>query len=182
MGEKKLLKKIKDGDPEAFRELYDKFSKELLNFSYYYVKNIQAAEDIVQDVFINIWKKSKNLDPDLSIKSYLFKAVQNHSLNYLRHEKTINEKIDSILDFEETSLSENAIDEEFDVKTFVENAINQLPEKCREIFNLGYTDGLTNPEIAQKLDISINTVKTQKSRAYKFLKKQLHNFLSLLYL
>lgn len=171
--ESDLVKRIKKGDVSAFERLFNLYTESLLDFAVIFVKSPQIAEDIVQEVFVNVWKNKKKLNPSLKIKSYLFKAVKNQSLKHFRHEKIERQSEDHIAAVLEPVKrpDEEIGEDEFTAK--VQKAVNELPEKCRIIFSMNRYNGLTYSEIAKIQDISINTVKTQMARAFKFLRNRL---------
>jgi len=132
------------------------------------------ADEIVQETFIKIWESKHQLQIKLSLRSYLYRCVHNNCINYiksaavtLKHNEEFNKEITyhanlATLNFSEEIL-ENIISEEMEIS--FERKINELPAQCRDIFILSRYDQLTYQEIAQKLNLSINTVKTQISRA-----------------
>ena len=171
--ESDIVKRIKKGDVSAFETLFNIYSESLLDYAVTCVKSPQIAEDIVQEVFVNVWKNKSELNPSLKIKAYLFTAVKNQSLKYFRHKKIERQSEDHI-----ASVSEpvKRPDEELGAEEFtaeVQKAVNELPEKRRMIFSMNRYNGLTYTEIAEIQGISINTVKTQMARAFKFLRIRL---------
>jgi len=140
------------------------------------------AENIVQDVFVKLWEKREEWHVQSNVKSYLYTAVKNHSLNYIKREK-------SIVSVEEVSV--NQMDEipspeesliENEIVQAVQVAIEKLPQQCRHVYQMKRYDGLTYSEIAEILNVSINTVKTHMKRALKSLHKNLAYLYSLLWI
>jgi RNA polymerase sigma-70 factor (ECF subfamily) len=172
--EVECVNKIRSGDSSAFEELFNLYCQQLINFARRYVLDKQIAENIVQDVFVSIWQSRTNLDPSKMIKAYLFTAVKNNSLKHLRHLKIENKGIDDsptyIYDDERP---DKKLDEK-EVELKIHHAINELPEKCREIFKMNRFENLKYAEIAEILDISIKTVETQMGRALKKLRDRLN--------
>ncbi len=168
-----LVKRIKKGDVSAFERLFNLYSESMLDFAVIFVKSPQIAEDIVQEVFVNVWKNKKKLNPSLKIKAYLFKSVKNQSLKYFRHEKTERQSEDHIAAVLEPVKRPDEEISENEFTAEVQKAVNELPEKCRAIFAMNRYSGLTYSEIAKIQDVSINTVKTQMARAFKFLRNRL---------
>ncbi len=173
------VKNILDGDELSFESLFNAYVQKLINFSRRYVYDKQIAENIVQDVFVKIWINRKNLDHSKSIKTYLFTAVKNNSLKHLRH---INvEKRHSIITIDSNEeISPANILEKNEIAERLNQEINSLPEKCKEIFSMSKFDKLKYAEIAEILDISVKTVETQMGRALKKLRKNLRHFLMLI--
>ncbi len=178
--EAEWIKKIRNNDSRVFEKLVGKYFEPLYRFAWRYVKDQQSAENIVQDVFLKTWRNRKNLDPSLSISSYLYRAVRNNSLNYLRSEKNVQHSIDdvNIMQFSGKDPEEEYIEK--DRNAAINAAINELPEKCRIIFLMKKYDGLTYSEIADTLNISQKTVENQIGRAFKILRKSLAEILTIL--
>ncbi|MGB5895603.1 MAG: RNA polymerase sigma-70 factor [Ignavibacteriaceae bacterium] len=178
--EVECVNKIRSGDSAAFEELFNLYCQQLINFSTNYVTDKQIAENIVQDVFVSVWQNRTNLDPSKMIKAYLFTAVKNNSLKHLRHLKIETKGIvgnpSYISDDErpDKKLDEN----EMELK--IHQAVNELPEKCKEIFKMNRFENLKYAEIAAILDISIKTVETQMGRALKKLRERLKPYLTMI--
>lgn len=168
-----LLKKLKDGDVSAYKELFDVYYLPLCIYSLKFSNSIQQSEDIVQDLFMKFWDKKLYLHLDGGIKSYLYKAVKNNTLLLKRKEakyifEEIEEEVFKIFDNEFTEVS--ALEED-KKKLFIE--VEQLPTKRKEVFKAIVLDGLKYKEVAEQLNVSLNTVKTHYSRALKQLRKSL---------
>lgn len=143
------------------------------------VKDKAIAEDIVQHVWIKVWEKRQSINPELSFKPYLYTAVRNQALKYIRDTKNKFaplESIDSLADG--TFLQDDQMHDKETLK-LVNEAIEHLPDKCREIFMLNRFEELSYKEITEVLNISINTVKTQMTRALSSLRKTLKITVSL---
>jgi RNA polymerase sigma-70 factor (ECF subfamily) len=167
------LEKIHSGDTNAFSFLFRKYYGPLYQFAGRFVKDTQAAENIVQDVFVKLWINRKNWHIKSSLKSYLYTAVKNHSLNYLKQEKRI---ISAGLDSNyQDNFAVSPEEKLFEKEMFeaIHQAIQELPQQCRQVYLMKRYDGLKYTEIAEILDISVNTVKTQMKRALKSLLKNL---------
>jgi RNA polymerase sigma-70 factor (ECF subfamily) len=176
--ESDLVAKISSGDKNAFEVLFKKYYAELVRFAFHITNSFQASEDIVQDVFVNVWEFRSNLKAEKSIKIYLYRSVKNRALNFLKHKKF--ENFAEGLDDFESDMPE--FDPELnlyhaELEKMVNWGIEQLPEKCRLIFRLHRQNGLTYQEIAQILDISVKTVEIQIGRALKTLRKLLTPYL-----
>ncbi len=168
-----LALKVREGDDDAFEIIFKKHIVPLCKFSCRYVKNIHVAESIVHDVFHKILLNRKKWNPSSTIPSYLYTAVRNESLNYLKHKKVENRR-EQFVDLPEKAImtpeDEFTNNETIDA---VRKALDELPDRCREIFIMKIYDGFSYAEIAAILNISTNTINVQVSRAYKTLRKNL---------
>ncbi len=177
--------KIEAGDIKVFEILYNEHYMPLCHFAQRFVFDLDTAREIVQDVFVHIWEKRTSLPAEISLKTYLFTSVRNKCLDYLKHLNVENEfkkeRIKKVL--EPGNSTFNSIDHPLDglitkeLENTIKNAIENLPEKCREIFELSRFKGLKYHEIAEKLNISVKTVETQMSRALESLRKKLDNYI-----
>ncbi len=171
-----FIMRIRQNDSSALDELFDSYYEKLCNYAYSIIRDYTDAEDIVQDLFVAIWLRRHSLVINSSVKAYLFRCVYNACLDYRKHEKV---KLKFELQGKATIEScefQQSIDD-YDLSEKIEQAIEKLPEKMREIFCLSRFEQLTYAEIAMKLDISVNTVDTQIRRALKNLKKQLNEYI-----
>ncbi len=180
-----LIKRIKLGDPFAFKLLFKLTHKQLCNYAFIYVKSFEIADDIVQETFIKIWETRDNLREEYSVRSFLFRCVHNYCINHLKKDRVINRRteeyaIDLITsmatpdpDVNKELYEKLALEE---VESQIAQAIDSLPVQCKEIFLLCRFNSLTYPEIGQKLGVSVNTVKTQISRALQKIRSELKKF------
>lgn len=164
-----LLDKISRGDEAAFRLLFDLYNKKLFHFAAYLLKSKGQAEEAVSDVFYTIWKNQKTVDRIDDIEKYLYISVKNQALQYLRKHPS---KESSFLDLYAIELIPDTNNPESDLLDreyieLVQEAINSLPNKCKEVFRLTLSDQLRQKEIASLLDISIKTVEAHVAHAYK---------------
>lgn len=159
-----------------FRQLFDDYYDALCKYAYTLVTDHDAAEDIVQDLFVRIWEKHQQVIGSPQARAYLYRAVRNTCFNHLGAQKRTpvhSLSDDDISDSEGISWSVNETNENDDVPNYREllkKGIEQLPEKCKEVFLLSRTGNLSNQEIADQLGISIKTVNNQTWKAMKLLK------------
>ncbi|HET7115217.1 MAG TPA: RNA polymerase sigma-70 factor [Hanamia sp.] len=169
-----LLQKIQyDDDQQAFKQFYQLLFFRLYQFAYTYVHSKENAEEVVNDVFLTLWQKRKTLNSISNINVYLYVAVKNVSLNYLRkNTQTISLSMDD-LTVHHIHLVPNPesvlISRELQLR--IRQAIDQLPPRCKIIFKLIKEDKLSYKEVATILKISVKTVDTQ---LYIALKKLAH--------
>lgn len=164
---------MKEGSSEAFQVLFDRYGPKIHRFSMGYLKSAQEAEEIVQEVFLKIWKVREELKSDKSLDSYVFTIAKNAILNTIRKSK--NEQL--YLDYAKLHPGKNILlDEELDFKELeraYKQSIEQLSPKRKTIFLLSREKNLSNAEIAQQLGISIKTVENQMTSALAQIKKEL---------
>ena len=170
-------------EEQAFELIFRKYYVRLCGFANKFIANTGEAEEIVQEVFLNIWAKKDRLKLDDEIKPYLLKSVQNLCFNFIEHQKVIDNYY-SVIEVvyknqkEDFDTYQSLLFTEFQAK--VDEAIGSLPEECRKIFKMSREDGLKYAEIADKLGLSVKTVETQISRALSKLKIELKDYLSIL--
>lgn len=169
-----LLKNIKEDDHLSLKTLFVKYFASLCFFSFQIVKSTELAEEAVSDVFAELWLKRQTININSSLKSYLYTAVRNRSINYYKQEKRISEPLESdkLHLISSNMLADQPINEE-ELKKQIEELLNQLPEKRGLIFRMNRIDGLSYQEIAEILSISIHTVQNQMVKAVKFMSEQL---------
>ncbi|MBC8185284.1 RNA polymerase sigma-70 factor [candidate division KSB1 bacterium] len=172
------IESIQNGDASVFETLFRTYYASLCGFVYQYTKSTEAAEEIVQNIFLKIWENHEKWKPHGTIKSYLYKAAKNHSLNYLKHQTRKQKIFDSeaVVEIQSDITPADELHGR-ELHKAVSYAVNKLPEKCRLIFNLNRQEGMTYTDIADNLDISIKTVETQMGRALKTLRRILAPFL-----
>lgn len=177
----KLLKQIRRGDKKAFRAIFDLYFNALAAFGYKYVQDQQAVEDMVQEVFISFWEGRQNFDHPGAIKAFLYTSVRNKCLNHLKHLSVRRKHEDALVYRLESDqyFESHVIEEETFNQLFSE--IRNLPASSREIMLLAL-NGLKNQEIADELQISINTVKTQKKIAYSKIKDAMDPVMILIFI
>lgn len=161
-----LIFHLKNGDENAFAYLIDTFNHRLCVYANSHINDTHLSEDIVQNVFIKVWERRKNLREDFSLKSYLYKSVYNACINEYKKSKLVTalekkhiDGLESIVEEKNEAALEKLI-------LLVKDAIQELPPKCKEIFLLSKREGLTNIEISEHLNISKNTIERQITIAY----------------
>lgn len=165
---------VRAGDPGAFEALFHAYHAPLCAFAYRYVGARDLAEDIVQEIFLFVWERRETWDVRTSVKSYLFTAVRNAALSYLRHERVVRRReAETVELFDGRSAGADAEADAAETLAAVQQAVGRLPERCRLAFTLHREQGLTYSEIAEVLGISPRTVEVQMGRALKSLRKSL---------
>ncbi len=154
----------------------------LCQFAVGYVKDEEAAREIVQDAFVNLWEKRYTIDLSKPVKSYLSATVRNRCLNYLRDHKKFSCDLLAIENFpHEAMYDQHDQLVESDIRNQIARAMAELPEKCREIFNLSRFHHMKYQQIADHLNISVKTVETQMSKALQHMRIRLAEYLPVLF-
>jgi RNA polymerase sigma-70 factor, ECF subfamily len=166
-----LMQKISQGNEESFTEAFDRYYAGLCFYASKFVHDMDESRSLVQQVFVDLWIKRDKLDIQHSLKAYLFAAVRNYALDYLRH-KVVESKYLHEVQPESVTIERDLI-EEAELNSRINSAIEALPEKCREVFMLCRFEELHYSEIAQRLGISIKTVEMQMGIAMKKLRSKL---------
>lgn len=181
--EKEAVNNITQIDKTTFELLFKHYFSALSYYAYKFIPDIDTAKEIVHDVFINVWEKRDVIDLSKSVKAYLYTSVHNRCLNHLRDHKKFNR--DEIL-YENLSESQHMIASdrviEAELKAKINEVMQMLPEKCREVFEMSRFHGLKYNEIAVKLNISVKTVEAQMSKALKIFREQLQDYLPVMLL
>ena len=160
---------------ECFRNNY----KPLVLYAWKLVKRQDIAEDIVQQVFMNVWEKIERMDVEKGVVSYLFQSTRNRCLNHLKssyQSGTVHVDVPS----DERSVPAERTLEEKELSIRIKTAVNELPEKCRQVFLLSREGQFSYKEIACLLDISVKTVENQIGKALKHMYERLGSYLALL--
>lgn len=169
----RLISAIRKEDHQAFDELFQKYGSTLFSFVMSILKEKYLAEEAVQDIFLKIWEKRKDLDPTLSFKSYLFTIALNATKKIYRKKlQEVKYKQNIALGLYVDQVSDVDFFEYKNLIEFIDRIIDRLPPSRREIFILSKKDGLKNTEIATRLNISEQTVKNQLVTAMKFLRSE----------
>ncbi|MDQ0969553.1 RNA polymerase sigma-70 factor (ECF subfamily) [Flavobacterium sp. W4I14] len=178
-----LIGLIKSGNKQAFDEVFLKHFKSLHAYAFTIIKEKDDAEEIVQNVFVRIWTKRAQLKTDGFLKPFLYRSVHNESLNYLKHQKVrsnFNVHYADAMKNDTGNLNTEIMATELEKNIHL--AINELPEKCKNVFQLSRFDQMKYQEIADALNISIKTVENQMGRALKILRLRVVDFLILIFI
>lgn len=172
-----LLLDASEGDEKAFAQLFYQYSPVLLSFAKKLSNSTAEAEEIIQNVFLRVWVSRDKLSTVENIKSWLYKFVVNESLTYIKR-KNVRDRAD--LQFKnKVDISGNNIEQTVnlnELKQIVSQAVNQLPQQRKLIFNLSRNEGLTIAEISEQLNLSPNTVKNTLVVSLKFIRDYLKKY------
>ncbi|MFH2141917.1 MAG: RNA polymerase sigma-70 factor [Bacteroidota bacterium] len=164
--EQVILLRLVNGDKFAFDVVFETYYRQLCIYALNYLKTPESAEDVVQDVLIKLWEKRKLINVDLPIKSYLFRAVHNKCIDFLKHLKVEVNYISSYKTTAESGYDHQEI-EFAELQNQLIKAIESLPDACKKIFLMNRYDGFKYREIAIQLGISEKTVENQMGKALK---------------
>jgi RNA polymerase sigma-70 factor (ECF subfamily) len=176
--EKILLEKLKNDDQSAFTALFTKYYQDLVRFSFGITRNSDASEEIVQEVFLKLWENRFAFDIHTSLRSFLLKAVQNRSIDSLRH-ISIRHKYAAIV-LEHPTLLENDTENYIlysELEANFNQAMDKIPTQYAEVFRMSRIETLNYQEIAQKLGVSVRTVEVRIGKALSLLREELKDFL-----
>lgn len=173
-----LLKLLSSGDRNGYRILYDEYYSILCVVAFEYVKDKFIAETIVGDVILGLWNKRETLSEVVSLKPYLVKAVRNKSIDYIRSTDRVLKNAVDIGTFD-CAATDNLFDSIIasELEIHLDQALLQLPAECRKVFSMSRFENLSYEEIAERLNISINTVKYHIKNAIKLLRSLLRDYL-----
>jgi RNA polymerase sigma-70 factor (ECF subfamily) len=176
----KIIEALAKQDEAAFEKVFKTHFKNLHAYAFTIIKEGAAAEEVVQQVFFKLWERSDQLSISGSVAAYLYRAVYNESLNYLKHQK-VRSTYQSHVSYNMKNASDSA-SKKISLKELEKRlgqAMNDLPEQCRTIFQLSRFEELRYREIAEHLGISVKTVENQMGKALKLLRMKLIDFLPL---
>jgi RNA polymerase sigma-70 factor (family 1) len=178
-----LLEFLKEDDHAAFTEIYARYSAVVYRNAYKLLNNRAEVMDIVQELFTSLWNKRAEISITTNLSGYLYVAARNCIFKTLSHQQVAFKYLDFLEPdiVERTSTSDHLIREK-QLQVIIEEEINELPLKMREVINLSRKSYLTHKEIALVLHISESTVKKQVNNALKILRVKLGTYLSLLLL
>ncbi len=175
--EQDWLKKLKSGDKTAFRFIYDQYYKYLVVTAFNVLGDSDAARDLAQDVFVELWKKRETL-LIASLKPYLRRAVVNKTLNYIKARRIDFNDPATMPEPASNTPSQDENLHAADLEKIIHVAIANLPERCRLVFTLCRLEKLSHKEIAAQLDISTKTVENQMTRALLLLRQSLAPYIA----
>ncbi len=176
--EKKLLTQLKVGEETAFDLLYHRYSNRIYGKLLRLTKSAEVSEELLQDLFMKVWERRERIDPALPFKSYLFRIAEHLVCDYYRHAAKDRRVYDHLL---QVGMShERPFDEEHEHQLYQQNldrlqeAVGQLPQKCREVYTLCKIEGKSYREVASQLDMSTATISNHMTKANKLIRSYLN--------
>lgn len=177
-----------DKDDKLFENVYLSYFSKLKRFALEYVIYEEDAENIVQDLFTDLWRRKEIITEHTNLISLLFISAKNRCLNYLRHDAIKKKHLDKFreehlvmlrMNLESLEAFDEQVFSEPDIDSLVQRAIDTLPGRCRRIFYMSKIEGKKQKEIAEELHISISTIDSQMQIAYRKLKEELKDYMPL---
>ncbi len=167
LSDEQIVKAVIDDDRKAFKNLYYKYYPMLIRFAWYRLHSTDTSRDLVQELFLRVWLKRHSLNPDKSIKAYLYKSLNNLIIN---HSRLSSNKTISI---EDVKIKNSFKDEENkqNLRIDLESEVEKLPEKIKTVYILSKVEGYKYTEIAEICDISIKAVEKRMSKAFNILRR-----------
>ena len=172
MEEEQLILGLTKGDESAYQELFRQFYEPLCFFANKYLGDIDAAEDLVQELMSYLYENRDRIVVSTSLKSFLYRSVTNRSLNQIKHENVKRENHKDILHRSDEVNYEDLM-ETSELQSRINQLISELPPQCERVFRMSRFEHLSNQEIAEQLGISKRTVETQISKALNILRNSL---------
>lgn len=179
--DKYILERLHQGDEQVFEQFFRTYYQRLCNYANTILGDIDEAEEMVQTAFFNLWEKRTSIEVHTSLKSYLYRAVYNSSLNRVKHLK-VQRKHDDWYRQTTSSEHDNAAGclIESELNGLIQRSVGQLPPQCQTVFRLSRFENLSYAEIAEQLNISVKTVENHMIKALRILREKLKDYLPLL--
>jgi RNA polymerase sigma-70 factor (ECF subfamily) len=171
--DRELLDRLRRGDRDAFDAIFRAHYPALVGVAERVLGERAVAEEAAQDVMVELWRRRETLSVDESLRAYLFRSVRNRALNHLRHERVKQRAAPFAAGESVTHAEATARLEEEEIGAALRAAVDALPERCREVFELSRGHGLRYAEIAGVLGISVKTVEAQMGKALRVLRERL---------
>jgi RNA polymerase sigma-70 factor (ECF subfamily) len=175
--DRELLARVRAGETSAFDTIFRANYALLVRVAESMLRERATAEEIAQDVMLELWRRREALDVTESVRGYLLQATRNRTLNHLRHRAIERRSEPQIIENATRSPSTDAGAREAEIEAALQSAIADLPDRCRQIFELSRFDGLKYSEIASRLGISVKTVEVQMGKALRILRERLRSWL-----
>jgi RNA polymerase sigma-70 factor (family 1) len=174
-----LIADFQQGSEEAFTYIYNTYKKQVFLYAKRFVEQVSDAEDLTAEAFIKMWQRKEQFDTTDGIAAFLHVTIRNSCYNFLRHAgvKRDNEKeLLQILQSEEQAEPFEIEKVRIELVNMIYQEVEKLPAKMKEVFLLSYREGLKPAQIAERLQISVQTVKNQRVTAVRVLKEALQNY------
>lgn len=168
-----ILERLRQGDEAAFDSIFRAWYPSLVRSAESIVRSRAIAEEVVQDVMLELWRRRESLAKESSPQAYLFQSTRNRALNHVRHERVERKSEPELIRQTEVNAPAPSLLVEEEIEIALRSAVAGLPDRCREVFELSRTHGLKYSEIAAVLGISVKTVEAQMGKALRTLRVKL---------
>ncbi len=169
----RIVQEIKEGNEHSFQQIFHAYYENLCHYAFTILRDMDDAEDIVQSMFLKIWEKRQTLIITHTVKAYLYKAVYHQCLNYFDHRAVrVKFKERKAVEHDKEVQHPEVFPDELEERIIA--AINTLPKQCRTIFMMSRYQEMKYVEIARVLDISVNTIENQISKALRILRERIN--------
>lgn len=173
-----IQRKIQNSDIVEFERLFRTFYAPLCRYALQFLKDMDLAEEVVQEFFYNFWKNRDEIAIKISLKSYFYRSIRNNALRYLEHVAITRKYAQSVVETQVEFGMEYASDalEMKELNAIIEQTLNELPERSRRVFKMSRFEGLKYQEIADALSVSIKTVEADMGKALQLFRKRLKRY------
>ena len=173
MEDRELLGRLRQGDEAAYEAIFRQWYAPLVATTTVLLRDRGPAEEVVQDVLLELWRRRDSITFETSLRAYLFQAARNRGLNYLRRQRVEARGEATIAAAMPTPEPADSEARESELNVAIQSAIAGLPDRCREVFELSRIQGLKYSEIATELGISVKTVEAQMGKALRVMREKL---------
>jgi RNA polymerase sigma-70 factor (ECF subfamily) len=177
VNDRDLLERLRQGDTAAFDAIFRAWYGPLVGTAERMLRDRAVAEELVQEVMLELWRRRESLAADSSAQAYLFQATRNRVLNHLRHLKIEQRSEPEVQSTLASTPHADAVVVQEELDVAIQRAVQALPDRCREVFELSRVHGLKYAEIAKTLGISVKTVEAQMGKALRMLRERLAHWL-----
>ncbi len=181
--DQEIFNSIKLGDEKALEMLFHDYYEPLCQYAFSFLNDREDAEEVVQNSFVRIWEKRKEISIQTSAKAYLYRMIRNSCLNEIQHQKVKSQHQElTKMDSSGMEQASDAMAIRGELEQKIRFAMEKLPEQCRIVFSLSRFEELKYKEIAAQLNISVKTVENQMGKALKIMRQELKEYLPLILL
>lgn len=173
-----IQKKIKDGDIREFEHLFAKYYQPLCVYAFGILKNMDTAEDLVQEFFYQFWKNREKFSPRISLNAYLYSSIKNNAVHHQQRQAMKEEYAKNLQVEKQNEYSDSSVDylELNELGKIVQHTLQQMPERCAKVFRMSRFEGKKYQEIAELLSVSIKTVEADMGKALYIFRKSLNEY------
>jgi RNA polymerase sigma-70 factor, ECF subfamily len=175
--DRECITRLTQGDEAAYAQVFRTWYAPLVRFVDALLRQRDEAEEVAQEVMLELWNRRAHLDPERPVQAWLFRAARNRALNVVRHRKVVQQSEPVIASLTGDATPSDRAVVEHELEAALHEAIAELPPRCREVFVRSRSDGLRNTEIAAALGISVKAVEAQIGRALRTLRERLRPWL-----